>query len=81
MKQYLKWVVMFSILMLAFVFIPSLVHAQTDPYCDPFGMDQNGKPCPIDGGLSVLLAVGVGYGIKKYKDVKKSISSDKHDSD
>jgi hypothetical protein len=27
---------------------------------------------PIDGGLSLLLAAGVGYGVKKYKDVKKA---------
>jgi len=26
---------------------------------------------PIDGGLSLLLAAGVGYGIKKYRDSKK----------
>lgn len=27
---------------------------------------------PIDGGLSVLLAAGVGYGVKKYRDAKKA---------
>ncbi len=27
--------------------------------------------CPIDGGLSALIAAGVGYGIKKYRDGKK----------
>lgn len=26
---------------------------------------------PIDGGLSLLLAAGVGYGVKKYRDTKK----------
>lgn len=26
---------------------------------------------PIDGGLAILLAAGVGYGIKKYRDSKK----------
>jgi len=26
---------------------------------------------PIDGGLSLLLAAGVGYGIKKYRDGKR----------
>ena len=26
---------------------------------------------PIDGGLSVLLAAGVGYGIKKVRDGRK----------
>jgi len=32
--------------------------------------------CPIDGGLSLLLAAGVGYGVKKYRDVKKSREED-----
>ncbi len=27
---------------------------------------------PIDGGLSLLAAAGVGYGIKKYRDHKRS---------
>jgi len=26
---------------------------------------------PIDGGLSLLLAAGVGYGIKKYRDARR----------
>ncbi len=26
---------------------------------------------PIDGGLSLLLAAGVGYGIKKYREQKR----------
>ena len=26
---------------------------------------------PIDGGLAILLAAGVGYGIKKYRDGRK----------
>ena len=26
---------------------------------------------PIDGGLSLLLAAGVGYGVKKYRDQKR----------
>ena len=26
---------------------------------------------PIDGGVSLLIAAGVGYGVKKYRDGKK----------
>ncbi len=34
--------------------------------------DPGGNPdVPIDGGLSLLLAAGVGYGAKKYRDHKK----------
>ncbi len=32
---------------------------------------------PIDGGLSLLLAAGVGYGIKKYRDQRKKQNHDK----
>lgn len=28
---------------------------------------------PVDGGLSLLVAAGVGYGVKKLKDAKKKI--------
>ena len=42
---------------------PFLAMAQVDPGCGP--------DCPIDGGLSILLAAGAAYGVKKYKDSKK----------
>lgn len=35
---------------------------------DPGG----GPDAPIDGGLSLLLAAGVGYGVKKYRDNRKA---------
>ena len=41
-------------------------HTYNDPTAD----------CPIDGGLGVLLALGVGYGIKKYRSVAKDIKVD-----
>lgn len=56
---------MLSILMVILICLPGIVHAQTDPCTDPF------DPCPIDGGLSALLIVGVGYGIKKVRDSRK----------
>jgi len=40
-----------------------ITHAQGPP--DP-------QDVPIDGGLTLLLAAGVGYGIKKYRDSKKN---------
>jgi len=36
-----------------------LLHAQP---ADPLGLDND---APVDGGLSLLIAGGVGYGIKK----------------
>ena len=47
--------------------LPWLAMAQTG--CP--GPDQSA--CPIDGGLSILLAAGVGYGVKKYRDGKKRL--------
>ena len=53
-----------SILMLAGAVLPFLSMAQvTDPGC---------PDCPIDGGLSLLIAAGVGYGVKKYRENKKA---------
>ncbi len=45
--------------------LPCIIFAQTPPsiFEDP--------DAPIDGGLSILLAAGVGYGIKKAKDQRK----------
>lgn len=31
----------------------------------PPGFDQDTNDVPIDGGLSILLAAGIGYGIKR----------------
>lgn len=33
-------------------------HTYNDPFLD----------CPIDGGVTLLLAIGIGYGVKKYKE-------------
>ena len=52
------------IAILAILFLPSLVHAQPG-----FGDDVN--DVPIDGGLSLLVAAGVGYGAKKIKEKRK----------
>lgn len=47
--------------------------AQEDP-----GLPGDGDPvdAPIDGGLSILLAAGVGYGVKKARDQRKKKSAD-----
>jgi len=30
-----------------------------------------GEPAPIDGGISLLVAAGIGYGAKKVRDARK----------
>ncbi len=70
MKQILKSLLLLCILVVFFTCIPILVHAQINPGCDP-----QDPLCPIDGGLTLLIATGVGYGIKKaYYDRRKPIS-------
>lgn len=60
--------IIFSIvLFLAGTAVPVLAIAQ-----DPGG----GPDAPIDGGLSVLLAAGAAYGVKKYRDHKKKNNED-----
>ena len=39
--------------------------------CDPLD-----PKCPIDGGLSALLALGAGYGIKRIRDARKAVNSE-----
>ena len=49
---------------IAALILPSLVHAQPV-------FDDDVNDVPIDGGLSLLIAAGVGYGAKKMRDKKK----------
>jgi hypothetical protein len=53
-----------TICFIAALVIPSLVHAQPV-------FDDDVNDVPIDGGLSLLIAAGVGYGAKKMRDKKK----------
>jgi len=44
-----------------------------------------GEPAPIDGGISLLVAAGIGYGAKKIRDARKKVTNvikeKKHDED
>ena len=51
-----------AMMMIAFFMVPVFAIAQ-----DPGG----GPDAPIDGGLSLLLAAGTAYGVKKYREGKK----------
>jgi len=56
-----------GLMMIAFSLLPYLSMADDnppDPCSDPTVV------CPIDGGLSLLLAVGVGYGLKRYREAR-----------
>ena len=72
MRQVSKYILIFSFLMVVFICLPAAVSAQGDPGCDPLcNCRADGSICPIDGGLSILLAIGIGYGIKKVRDTRK----------
>lgn len=48
-------------------FMPVILHAQG-------GFDDNvtDNPVPFDGGVSLLVAAGIGYGLKKANDKKRA---------
>ena len=70
MKHSRLYIIFFLLLVLCFFVLGSSI-AQGEPGCDPFD-----PACPIDGGLSLLIAAGIGLGAKKaYQQRKKSLAS------
>ena len=64
MTNYLKYTK--QLLIICLILFPYILQAQ------PGGLgDDPGVEVPIDGGLSVLLAAGAAYGIKKVRDNSK----------
>lgn len=63
----------FITVMLAFTItmIPSALSAQDDPPPPPGDEDPD---APIDGGLSLLIAAGVGYGVSRVYKGRKTHS-------
>ncbi|MCU0321915.1 MAG: hypothetical protein MUE72_05820 [Chitinophagaceae bacterium] len=53
----------FTLLCVLFI-LPTFLHAQP-------GFDDDVNDVPIDGGLSLLVAAGVGYGAKKLREKRK----------
>ena len=54
MNYFKKTLCLFSLFML-----PICCFAEPDPF------DEDAEDVPIDGGISMLVAAGIGYGIKK----------------
>lgn len=64
MKRIWKTLVISTLLITALNLVPTVCSAQLgDPGEDP--------DAPIDGGVSLLVAAGVGYGIKKVRDSRR----------
>ncbi len=55
----------YFILPCIFFLLPALLHAQP-------GFVDDTTDVPVDGGLSLLVAAGVGYGVKKIRKKRKS---------
>ena len=70
MKKFSKLVIAFSVIIFSNLFVPfnSFAQGPSDP---GFPSDPGGDPdAPIDGGIVLLMAAGVLYGIKKVKAEK-----------
>ena len=69
MKQVSIKKILQVVLILLIIMMPIFVMAGDpgDGGCDPLD-----PKCPIDGGLSALLVLGAGYGIKKVRDARKA---------
>ena len=63
MKKYSKQFWKLGCILSLSIFFSIMVYAQTDPGNDP--------DAPIDGGISLLVAAGIGYGIKKVNGNRK----------
>lgn len=63
MKKY-KGILIRLFTLLLVICLPLLTMAQINPGCNP----ADPTCVPIDGGLSILIAAGVVYGIKKVRD-------------
>lgn len=64
MKCFCRTLVISGLLLIIFSVVPKFSNAQFgDPGDDP--------DAPIDGGVGLLVAAGVGYGIKKVKENRK----------
>jgi len=69
----MKKILLFTLIIVAvFVCLPSFVQAQRDPGGDPDAPTE----VPFDGGLTLIIAAGAGYAIKKARDKRKKVLTD-----
>jgi hypothetical protein len=67
MKKYFRPLILFGMLVLSLSILPQFAKAIGNPD------DPGGDPdAPIDGGIGVLLAAGVVYGLRKIRNERKS---------
>lgn len=66
------------LLMAAINLTPALVHAQAFDNGDPDAEGGGSTNVPIDDGVSLLIAAGIAYGIKKKYDHNKQMAAHKY---
>jgi hypothetical protein len=64
------WLIKIAVTLLIMIFLPSVLHAQ-----DPGGGPDD---VPVDGGLGILIAAGVGYGVKKYRNEWRKLKNSRN---
>ena len=57
------------ILLACVIIIPGFLFAQPGGFDD----DVLDNPVPFDGGVTLLVAAGLGYGIKKFREDRKTV--------
>ena len=74
MKKFRKLTVTICLFIFLQLCLTMSVCAQIiNPGCDPdCNCYKDGTPCPIDGDVVVLIALGAAYGIKKIINVRKA---------
>ncbi len=63
-KKLLSTKVIFFLIPIVLLLVPALLHAQP-------GFGDDVEDVPINGGLSLLVAAGVGYGAEKLRQKRK----------
>lgn len=66
MKKYSRLLILLSVFVLSFSVLPQSAKAVGPPEGEAEDPD-----APIDGGVSLLVAAGVVYGVKKFRDERK----------
>ena len=66
MKKNRKWFLILTVLFVVMSVLPVTIQAQPN---DP--VDITDPDAPIDGGVGLLVAAGIGYGIKRVRDNQK----------
>ena len=72
----IQFFLIMTVVILVVCFMPHIGWSQPlpgDPPPPPC-INPDDPACPIDGGLSLMIVAGVGYGMKKYKSMRNKVT-------